>query len=200
MKQMKGSDRRIVRTSTQLKQALYALILEKPYERITVQDILDRANIGRSTFYAHFQDKDDLLLDNMPDNILTFDQDSDTLIPSLVPIFTHTQENYRLFRALISSKGITLVHRESEHKTMQSWLSHIEKMQAKGTKIPLPPAIIAQYLTGAFTSLMRWWLDEGMPYTPTEMDAMFQQLARKGLAEMTTTFSDRDISEETSCL
>src|SRR5215218_9787371 len=60
--QEKITDRRIQRTRQLLLDALSALILEKGYEAMTVQDVIDRANIGRSTFYVHFQDKEDLLL------------------------------------------------------------------------------------------------------------------------------------------
>ncbi|MBO0803611.1 MAG: TetR/AcrR family transcriptional regulator [Nocardiopsaceae bacterium] len=61
---MPGTDRRVRRTRALLHQALIELILEKGYGRITVQDILDRADVGRSTFYSHYRDKDALLLDN----------------------------------------------------------------------------------------------------------------------------------------
>src|SRR5690242_5877298 len=60
------ADRRPERTRAQLHQALLALVVERRYEEITVQDILDRANIGRSTFYVHFRDKDELFLSGMP--------------------------------------------------------------------------------------------------------------------------------------
>ncbi|MEM6707029.1 MAG: TetR/AcrR family transcriptional regulator, partial [Acidobacteriota bacterium] len=55
-------DRRVTRTKRLLRQALMELVREKDYARITVQDILDRADVGRSTFYTHYRDKDDLLL------------------------------------------------------------------------------------------------------------------------------------------
>ena len=54
-------DRRVERTRGLLRGALASLIHEKPYERIVVKEILARANVGRSTFYAHFRDKDELL-------------------------------------------------------------------------------------------------------------------------------------------
>ena len=57
----KKTDRRVLRTREVLSNALVDLILEKGYEKITVQNIIDQANIGRSTFYDHFQDKQDLL-------------------------------------------------------------------------------------------------------------------------------------------
>src|SRR5258707_301232 len=54
------ADRRVRRTRRALREALVALIVERGYEKVTVQDVLDRADIGRSTFYAHYRDKDDL--------------------------------------------------------------------------------------------------------------------------------------------
>src|SRR5215510_12797474 len=60
-------DRRIQRTEALLREALAALIHEKPYEDIVVKEILHRANVGRSTFYTHFRDKDDLLLSSIQD-------------------------------------------------------------------------------------------------------------------------------------
>ena len=55
-------DRRVARSRRALKEALTDLILEQGYESVTVQDVIDRADVGRSTFYAHFLDKDDLLM------------------------------------------------------------------------------------------------------------------------------------------
>jgi AcrR family transcriptional regulator len=60
-------DRRIEKTKTLLHEALGSLILEKPYDSIVVQEILDRANVGRSTFYMHFHDKDELLISSIHD-------------------------------------------------------------------------------------------------------------------------------------
>lgn len=59
---MSTPDRRIRRTRTALHRALIELMMQRPYERITVAEVIARADIGRSTFYAHFRDKDDLLV------------------------------------------------------------------------------------------------------------------------------------------
>src|SRR5713226_7910041 len=56
----KPRDRRITRTRATLQYALNSLILKKGYDAITIQDICDAANVGRSTFYAHYTSKDDL--------------------------------------------------------------------------------------------------------------------------------------------
>ena len=176
MKQVNQSDRRVIRTRAELIQALHALIMEKTYEHVTVQDILDRVNVGRTTFYTHFLDKDDLLLSAIPEDILGFDSENDSLIPLLTPIFTHAQENYAQFHALMGSEGITLVHKMGHEKTVQNWINHIEHLQRKGIQLSLEPMVTAQYLTGAFMSLLKWWLDEKMPHSPVEMDVLFRKL------------------------
>ena len=69
-----NADRRTNRTRKLLQEALVSLILEKGYEKVTVQNVIDRANVGRSTFYAHFQNMDDLLLSQFDDLREQFDQ------------------------------------------------------------------------------------------------------------------------------
>src|SRR5207248_2698170 len=63
----KAPDRRVARTQKLLRDALHSLIRERDYDSIAVKEILDRANVGRSTFYMHFRDKDDLLASSICD-------------------------------------------------------------------------------------------------------------------------------------
>ncbi|MGB0384319.1 MAG: TetR/AcrR family transcriptional regulator [Ardenticatenaceae bacterium] len=175
-------DRRVLRTRRLLKEALISLILEKKYERITVQEILDRADIGRSTFYAHYRDKDDLLIAGMPENLSIFGADeSDMLLPPTTGLFQHAQENYHLFNAMIGSEGIALVLKTVRKKLSQDWQTRIEHIQTTQKNIPLPAPVVAHYLSGAFMSLLTWWLDAKMPYPPAEMNHMFHELAMRGL-------------------
>jgi AcrR family transcriptional regulator len=67
MRRTGTEDRRIQKTLSLLREALVSLIAEKPYDTIVVKEILDRANVGRSTFYTHFCDKDDLLVSGIHD-------------------------------------------------------------------------------------------------------------------------------------
>ena len=75
-----GVDRRVVRTRATLRQALHPLILKKGYEAVTIKDICDAANVGRSTFYAHFKSKDDLMRSHLePLHKLLVDRQRDAL-------------------------------------------------------------------------------------------------------------------------
>lgn len=175
-----NTDRRIVRTKQNLSQALFDLILEKPYERISVKDILDRANVGRSTFYNHFQDKDDLLLSNVPENVLELDMQAHSFNPNLVTMFSHAQANYPLFKAMMGTGGIRLLYERSQRLLANQLQCHLEQLEANGSTLALPAPVLAQYYSGALWSLFRYWLDAGMPYSPEEMNEMFQRLVTLG--------------------
>src|SRR5512135_3076549 len=118
MMEVKKLDRRERRTRQLLSEALIALMQEKRYEAITVQDIIDRADVGRSTFYAHYRDKDDLfatafqvVMDKLL-GCLEDDDDTDKIIPSL-QLFRHFQKNHHLYWALARSRGLETLNRAS---------------------------------------------------------------------------------------
>ena len=181
MKNFNDSDRRVIRTKARLSEALFALIIEKSYERISINDILLRADVGRSTFYNHFQDKEDLLLSNVPENIMALDINADALDLNLVTMFTDAQYHYALYKAMLGTGGISLLYERSRKILAQQIWEHVERLEENGMMMPAPAPIIAQYLSGALWAMFRQWLDDGMPYTPEEMNEMFQQLVMFGL-------------------
>ncbi|MBF6171744.1 TetR/AcrR family transcriptional regulator [Nocardia blacklockiae] len=103
------ADRRVRRTRRALHEALIGLMLERGYARVTVQDILDRADVGRSTFYAHFRNKDDLLVGSSTDYLRR--AVADTVSPTAPPLApAHTllrlaAAHPDLYRALIGPKS-----------------------------------------------------------------------------------------------
>lgn len=184
-------DRRIQRTRDLLHQSLVELISEKTYNKITVQDIIDRANVGRSTFYAHFANKDELLRSQLDvfrldlQHYLTETNIESVLVP-VQALFEHGEKNYKLYRALLGSDGIDVVRQSAYQQIIESILQHLDDARQHGHDIGMPPMFIAQYIGGALNALLMWWLDERMPYTPAEMDAMFNQMTMgiiQGFAE-----------------
>ena len=185
-------DRRVQRTRQLLKEALMSLLVEKGYEAITVQNIIDRANLGRSTFYAHYQDKEDLLLSGMEEVVHSLIRGVENSpmeegngesrrILSTLPIFRHAQEQYRLHKAMVAGRGSDVIM-----KTIQNHLSHhiqeqIELLLPDGQTPSVPPPVMANYLAGALLTLLVWWLDNNMPYPPERMDEVFQELAMPGV-------------------
>jgi AcrR family transcriptional regulator len=184
----KNEDRRIQRTRKMLQDALLALILEKGYEAVTVQDVIDRANVGRSTFYAHFQDKESLFLSEFETLRLLFERnllsqpttDSGPWNLSLV-MFRHALENRQLYTALAGKQGgsLALTHLQKYLSTLLR--THMKQQFARTNNPPVPPEILAHYLVSSFIALLTWWLDNNLPYPPERINEMFRQLTQPGV-------------------
>ncbi len=185
---MEKTDRRVRRTQKLLQDALTALILEKGYAAITVQDILDRANLGRSTFYVHYRDKDDLMVsqfEQLKEMFEAFDaQDHPTdkrgskpiaLTPSLA-FFRHAGEQHQLYKALIGKQGGEVVQKYVYQYVSDLMRDHFKRRAPNEKNLAVPREIMAHHLVSSFLALLTWWLDHDMPYTAEQMDAMFQQL------------------------
>ena len=181
----KVTDRRIQRTRQLLQDSLVALILEKGYEAITVQDIIDRANVGRSTFYAHFQDKEDLFLSGFENLQNQFEQHLLGQSPSEISpwtlslvMFQHAQEYQRVYKALVGERG---GHTMLSH--LQRYMSahigeHLKSHLPVRRKEQIPLEILTLYIYSTLTSLLTWWLDHDMPYPAEQIDDMFRQLTQ----------------------
>ncbi len=181
-------DRRIQRTRRLLQNALLELILEKGYDAITVQDIIDRADMGRSTFYAHFEDKENLLLSEFEDMREQFDRHlTNQPIPEESPwgltllMFQHAQSQHRLYKALIGKQGGNTMISHINTYLSSLILEHLKLHLSKKKQKVIPLEILAHYLVSSFMALMIWWLDHDMPYPPEQMNNMFEQLMRFGV-------------------
>src|SRR4029077_4834972 len=114
-------DRRVARSRRALKEALTDLILEGGYEGVTVQDVIDRADVGRSTFYAHFVDKDDPLRAilaglEMPGRDTSPWKPDDPAFGWTLALFRHFGSGKRLFKAVASSQSGALARRETTRR------------------------------------------------------------------------------------
>ena len=180
-------DRRSQRTRQLVGEAFVQLLREKGYSAITVSDIIERADIGRSTFYSLYRDKDDLFVAQL-DRVIEVlshhmpNQGEIPFFPSL-GLFRHVGEEYELYKAIVWTPGIDLFI-----KHLQTSLSHrIEEglqKNAKDLEIPLP--ILANFIAGSFLTLLKWWLENKMIYSPEEMDSMFKKLTMAGIETIKT--------------
>ena len=175
---MDKTDRRIEKTRTAIYQALSDLLREKKYANITIQEIIDRANVGRTTFYQHFTDKD-ALLGSCIETI--FESFSDYLSEQVPPehesrlmpvaeIFAHIQENSRLINGiLMSDSGDLLFDKFKSYwsKRIEPYLlAHLPK--GKTPKVPID--ILTNYVTSTTIELLRWWMKSDEKYTPVQME------------------------------
>ena len=187
-KPVKAPDRRIERTRKACLEALTSLALEMTYENITVQDILDRANIGRSTFYSHFRDKDELLVSGF-EQFRELIEKQDGIIrrktgspagkyDPAVFFFQHAAQHHRLYKSMIGSE------------IMQSYLyklitqiagGHIQDLIPPHKKTPVPTPVITHFLVSSFLAILTWWVNHDLPCPPEEAWEMFHRLALPGI-------------------
>jgi len=185
--QTKTVDRRIERTRQLLQEALIAVILEKGFEAATVQDVIDRANVGRSTFYAHFQDKEDLLLSRFEHlraefekHLLSASVTSTSPWELSLSMFQHAEGQRQLYKALAGKQGgnVVIIYIQ---KYLASYLSEHLKQQLKKRKNPFPYEILSHYIASSFISLLTWWLDTDSTYSSEQMNNFYRQLVEPGV-------------------
>ncbi|MFJ4649856.1 TetR/AcrR family transcriptional regulator [Nocardia sp. NPDC088792] len=183
---MAGQDRRVRRTRKMLHEAFIALVLEQGYEQTTVQDILDHADVGRSTFYVHFRDKEALLTASFDDVREQLEHDFDEMASAGKPIevdrpaaliFDHAHRNQRVYRALCGRQGGTVVHRHLHDLIVDQLLRHLPRQRSGDG----PPAeVVAHYYAAATTGLLAWWIDTEFARSPRQLTADVSHLARLG--------------------
>ncbi len=187
----KKIDRRIQRTQQALRNALVELILEKGYPKITVQNIIDRANVGRSTFYTHFLDKDDLLVSGF--HAWAFDLSRNVSDGENAPgdghiihsqdFFLHADHHRDLYRAMLESGGGNLILKVGQEHIQHQIEAHLRELLGE-RELPIPLPFITNYLAGALLSLIKWWIENDIPYNAEQMDTMFQAMAMPGIQDV----------------
>jgi AcrR family transcriptional regulator len=180
-------DRRVQRTRKLLREALMELILEVGYDAISIQDITDKANLGRATFYLHFKDKDDLLLDvidqmmsDFMDQVpqLSADQWQLEDTKAVEKLFDFAADHYDLYRILIIGSGGITASRQLQRRIAENIESAIEtELEETGGDPMVPPHFLANHFAGDLLAIIYWWLDNDLPYTVSQMAEMFQKVS-----------------------
>jgi AcrR family transcriptional regulator len=184
------TDRRVGKTRRALKEALTDLILEKGYESVTVQDIIDRADVGRSTFYAHFMDKDDLLMGILADLEMPGPDPNgwspdDTAFGWTLELFRHFGSGKRLFKAVASSQSGALARRETTQRLERLVQAELSRLQAARKLDAFNVETVVRFLVGTFIGFMDWWLREENDHLPAEqVDRAFRSLVLPGVANV----------------
>jgi AcrR family transcriptional regulator len=182
---MKGNhDRQSQRTQTMLGDALVELMMEKGYDAISVKDIIERANVGRSTFYAHYQGKDDLFVSQLDRVLEALTRHTTAEISAGNPyfpslgLFEHVKQQYKLFKILSWGSGADLMVKHFQ-KALSVKIE--QELTTAGQKFEVPIPVMANFMAGSYLAILRWWLDNKMAYSPEEMDRMFQTLTMPGI-------------------
>jgi AcrR family transcriptional regulator len=181
-------DRRVRRTRELLRSALLALIAEQGYDRTTVQDILDRADVGRSTFYDHYRDKDDLLLSGFDDvhavlaaEVARTAGASGEFLQPLLIVFQHVEGYRYLWKSLIRGGAGEMGLRALRDSTADLLRAHLRAQFPEERPDERRFEAAIQFAVGALTGMLTWWLSEDVGYSAQEMHATFRRLAADGL-------------------
>ena len=181
-----STDRRIQKTHDLLRGALRSLIGEKPYDSIVVKEILDRANVGRSTFYSHFRDKDDLLVSGIHDMLRPVQCPSsaagkrqDRILWFSLPVFEHHYHHRHPGGDRIGTRGRAILH-EHLRRVLADVIAGVVKKDIrtgqKGATRQIPADLVPEYIASTFVLVLNWWLAKKMFLPPKEINDVFRRL------------------------
>ncbi|WP_456275036.1 TetR/AcrR family transcriptional regulator [Bacillus sp. AK031] len=192
-----SKDLRVIRTKESIRNALVELIEEKGFEAITVKDITNRANINRGTFYAHYQDKFDLMTkceeevmfdisriarENFPGVIAALDSDSQIMAPFKlsVSLFEYLNQNSGFMKAVLSPKGDLSFQTRLKTFMWETLYGNNPNALIKEENLLVPGHYLASYIGSAHIGVIQKWLDNGRKESPEEMARILSTITSNG--------------------
>ena len=184
-------DRRTRKTRQILRSTLLTLLKAKRYEDISVQEIIEHADVARSTFYVHYVDKDDLLTgqhgifaENLGEQMTAHSGEHGTSAFSSQMWFYHIQAQGDILKLIAKDSAMELAMKTLRgiiHDSVQDGMQTHSRID-KDVVVPLP--LIMDYLADTLMTLIKWWVKDGMKKTPEQMDTIFQQLVMPGVTSI----------------
>ena len=175
---MEKVDRRIKRTQKLLQEALISLTLEKGFDGVTIREITDRADVGYTTFFRHYPDKEALLAGVL--NLMK-EEFQVVITPDLIVtepekmgahLFEYVRENRDLCRVLLDSTNTMALLRPLEEMGLQE----AERMFGPSKESQMRVDLAVNHLMSSIVMMIRWWLDHDMPYEPEKMGQILADL------------------------
>jgi AcrR family transcriptional regulator len=202
----KREDRRKSRTRRLLRESLYSLILEKGYDTLTVEEITQRADLGRTTFYLHYKDKEELLLESI-DSLVNDLVESISTIPitawkdllerpvsastngksPIQFIFEHAARNAVLYKIILRGEArykATDRLRDIIIRTVYAFMDVRLAQERPDFHPEIPLDVFANFFAGALLGNLTWWLENDLLYTAEEMAGIFQRLFFQGARQV----------------
>jgi AcrR family transcriptional regulator len=179
----KKLDRRVQRTRDLLRTALMQLVREKGYDAVTIEDITERANLGRTTFYLHYRSKDDLLLDHHADFTSQLNLDrldpgqllGDEPQPEMVSFLQQISQGKTMYLAFTQAKDADIIMRNIREQMIANLQASLGEAFPETTPDPSVD-ILARYIVGAQLSLIDWWVTSRNGYEAESMAGKLHRL------------------------
>ena len=190
---MAKTDRRVERTRQLLQKSLIELITEQGYDSITVQDIVDRANIGRTTFYLHYNSKDELFIGCHEAIVSKFrigalhplsreEILSPIASPGLTSAYRHLAEARPLLYSIFQGKDSLMILRRIRDSNAQDIEVNLRSVFGEAESF-IPLGVLASYLAGAQIALVQWWLEKRQPHSIQTLAQMTHRLQRAAIRD-----------------
>ena len=184
----RNEDRRVQRTQQLLRNALFALIKEKGFEKLSVQDIIDRANAGRATFYAHFDNKEDLLLSGFEalrtslrkrqrEALSSQSSVDDRVLAYSYDLLAHVNEYRHLFRAMSGKRSGAAVQNVLHKLTVDLVRDDLRSMADRAERPRAVDDAVVEFIAGGLFGLLLWWLGNHAKLSVEELNALFRRFA-----------------------
>lgn len=187
----KPIDRRIQRTRQLLREALFQLIIEQGYEGITIADITERANIGRTTFYLHYQEKEELLKASVKALMRELQLDVEPSAEEICPyhircirIFQHVAQRQLLYQALLSETGPVNIGNLMRTYFAELFQRYTLEPVKSGNLSSVRNELIAAHAAGSLLGLISWWLTHEVSPSAEQMGTVYFQLMAKGAEDI----------------
>lgn len=184
---IKATDRRVQRTRRVLRDALLSLLPERGWDEISVQDLCERADIGRSTFYLHFRNKEELLASGLDDlrKALLAQAAGVGHAPPVTLAFArglidHVGEQRKVFRSIVGRRSGLVVQTRFREMVLQLVEEDIALRVAAGWERDAG----ARYIAGAFIELLAWWVDAGKARSSSDIEKHFHQLTAPVITQL----------------
>jgi AcrR family transcriptional regulator len=174
-------DRRVLKTKASLRDAMLALMAERGWDEMTIQEICDKANVGRSTFYVHYQSKDELLLEGLNElrdmiaaGPARTAAEEGSGIHFLAGLLDHIDQQRGVFKAAIGRRSGHGVARRFRKMVFQLVEIELKRRRHPAAKKPW----VAMFVAGGIVEAMAWWVDAPAPPSieamQRELDALVQ--------------------------
>lgn len=180
----KNIDSRVRQTRAALLAALPALMSERGYERLTIQNVIERADVGRATFYAHFDSKDDLLGASVA-NLRAWLVQAWRALPDqrmgfTLPFFEHLASHGAIYEKSVARESEVSVERHMRQMLCALVRDDLADWR-RGASNAADKDLAVQFVVGALWSTIVWWIESGMQLSPLQINGLFQRLAFPGL-------------------
>lgn len=193
MPHVRGTDRRVRKTQDLLHGALASLIHEKSYDAIVVKEILARANVGRSTFYTHFSDKDELLDSGIRDMLRASETtvstrstgSADWILRFSLPILEHIERYRDASDSPVDARKLVVVHEHLEEVLVELIADDLKRMGQRQHERDrsVPCDLLARHVASTFLLVLNWWAERGEPLSPRKVNDVFRALILPAVTE-----------------